>query len=348
MKKTQPFTDLTLSKFCLQTSMLLKSATPLSEGFLLMAKNSKNQSHANTLKEMAKQIEKGIPFYQAMKESSCFPSYVVHMTRLGENTGTLDSTMEKLSEYYEQEYYTKENLRRAITSPTIMLFMLMTILFVLFTKVMPLFSSVYNELGATVPKIATIAIKTGGFLSGFALLLSFVLLLLFLFIWLYSRRQKENTLFYKLLSFIKKHSSISTMIALHRFCSVMSTAYPCGVDLVSACTLAKSVVDHSEIQDKIEQCAYELEQGKSFAEAVQHAELFMDFDLQLVLTGAKTGQLEASLTHLDEEFNIRTYDAIQSLISRLEPAIVMILAVSTGFILLSVMLPLVGVLSSIG
>lgn len=348
MKQPQLFTGLTLSRFCLQTSMLLKSATPLSEGFLLMAKNSKNQSHANTLHIMAEQIKQGTPFSQAMKESSCFPSYVVHMTLLGEQTGTLDVTMERLSEYYEQEYYTKENLRRAITSPAIMLFMLMTILFVLFTKVMPLFSDVYKELGATVPKVAVVAIKVGGILSGFALILSLFLLLLFLFLWLYSRKQKENSLFHRFLSLIEKHSSISTMIALHRFCSVMATAYPCGVDLVSACMLAKSVVSNPDIQDKIEQCAYELEHGKNFSEAVKRAELFVDFDLQLIQTGTKTGQLEPTLSHLDEEYNRRTYDSIQNLISRLEPTIVLVLALSTGLILLSVMLPLIGVLSSIG
>ena len=348
MKQTQLFTGLVLSRFCLQISMLLKSATPLSDGLLLMAKSAGNKERTQILTTMAEQLNQGIPFSQAMKDASCFPSYVLQMTLLGERTGTLDVTMERLAEYYEQEYYTNENLRRAITSPTIMLVMLMAILFVLFTKVMPLFASVYTQLGATIPKIADIAIEIGGVLSGFALILSLLLLLIFLFIWFHSRRNKESAFIQKFLSFIEKRSSISMDIALHRFCSVMATAYPCGLDLGDACTLAESVVTNPSIQTKIKQCSLALRNGKSFSESVEEAGLFSDFDLQIVKTGTTTGQLEPVLRHLDEDYDRRTYESIQNLISRLEPTIVLILALATGLVLLSVMLPLVGVLSAIG
>lgn len=348
MKQRTLFTGLTLSRFCLQTSMLLKSATSLSEGFLLMANNSKNKEQTAVLTNMAEQIKQGIPFSQAMKETACFPSYVLHMTLLGERTGTLDVTMERLSDYYEQEYYTKENLRRAITSPAIMLFILMTILFVLFTKVMPLFANVYTQLGASIPKIAVLSIQTGGILSGIALILSFLLLIFFLFVWLRSRKREESIWLHKLFRILEKHSTIANEIALHRFCSVMATSYPCGIDLVEACTLAQSVVGNQQVEDKIEQCAYELEQGKNFSEAIEQSNLFTDFDLQMIRTGTRTGQLEEVLQYLDEDYNRKTYDSIQSLISRLEPIIVLVLAASTGLVLISVMLPLIGVLSSIG
>ena len=119
--KQPSFSGLTLSRFCFQISMLLKSATPLPEGLLLMAKDSSNLEQTNILSNMSKQLEEGLPFSQVMKESHAFPSYVLHMTLLGEQTGTLDITMERLSEYYEQEHIIYENLRRAITSPMIML-----------------------------------------------------------------------------------------------------------------------------------------------------------------------------------------------------------------------------------
>lgn len=348
MKQTTLFTGLTLSRFCLQISMLLKSATPLSGGLLLMAKDSGNKEHSQILKTMAEQLNQGISFSQAIKETSCFPPYVLYMTLLGERTGTLDITMERLSEYYEQEHYTNENLRRAITSPTIMLMMLMAILFVLFTKVMPLFTGVYTQLGASIPKVATIAIEVGGILSGIALILSFLLLLLFLFIWFHSHQNKENAFIQKLFSLIERHSSISSSIGLHRFCSIMATAYPCGLDLKDACSLAERIVTNKTIQEKIKQCSSALNDGKSFSEAVEQAQLFTDFDLQMVKTGTATGQLEPVLRHLDENYERYTHEAIQNLISRLEPMIVFILALATGMVLLSVMLPLVGVLSAIG
>lgn len=346
--KQPSFSGLTLSRFCFQISMLLKSATPLPEGLLLMAKDSSNLEQTNILSNMSKQLEEGLPFSQVMKESHAFPSYVLHMTLLGEQTGTLDITMERLSEYYEQEHIIYENLRRAITSPMIMLTMLMAILFILFTKVMPLFTGVYTQLGASIPKIATVAIKVGGFLSGVAFVISILLLLMLLFLWIQSEQKKENFLFQKLLTIIKTHSSLFNIIALHRFCSVMVTAYPCGIDLKSSFTLAQEVVEHPDVENKLKLCTLQLEEGKNFSEVVESANLFSDFDLQMIRTGTRTGQLEAVLRYLDSDYNRRSYDIIQNFISRLEPTIILVLAIATGMVLLSVMLPLVGILSSIG
>lgn len=144
-----------------------------------MAKDSSNLEQTNILSNMSKQLEEGLLFSQVMKESHTFPSYVLHMALLGEQTGTLDITMERLSEYYEQEHIIYENLRRAITSPMIMLTILMAILF---TKVMPLFTGVYTQLGVSIPKIGTLAIKVGGILSGVVFVISILLLLMLLFL----------------------------------------------------------------------------------------------------------------------------------------------------------------------
>lgn len=225
-------------------------------------------------------------FFRAYPVSLLFSNfYVLHITLLGEQTGTLDIILEHLSEYYEQEHIIYENLRRAITSPMIMLSMIMAILFILFTKVMPIFTGVYTQLGASIPKIATLAIEVGGFLS--------------------------------------------------------------GVDLKSSFTLAQDVLEHPEVKNKLELCTLQLEEGKNFSEVVESDNLFSDFDLQMIRTGTRTGQLEAVLRYLDSDYNRRSYATIQNFISRLEPTIILVLAISTGMVLLSVMLPLVGILCSI-
>ncbi|MFR6282281.1 MAG: type II secretion system F family protein [Lacrimispora saccharolytica] len=147
MKQSVPFTGLSLSGFCMQISILLKSAVPLYEGLSVMAEDASSPREKEILTAMSDKLRMGFPFSEAVSEAGCFPAYVTQMTVLGERTGTLDETMEHLSRFYEREYRLGENLRRAVTYPAIMIVMLLVILFILFTRVMPIFSGVYEQLG---------------------------------------------------------------------------------------------------------------------------------------------------------------------------------------------------------
>lgn len=149
MKQSVPFTGLSLSGFCMQISILLKSAVPLYEGLSVMAEDASLPKEKEVLSSMSDKLRMGFPFSQAVAEAECFPAYVTQMTLLGERTGTLDAVMEHLSRFYEREYRMGENLRRAVTYPAIMIIMLLAILFILFTKVMPVFSGVYEQLGTS-------------------------------------------------------------------------------------------------------------------------------------------------------------------------------------------------------
>ena len=175
MKQSVPFTGLSLSGFCMQISILLKSAVPLYEGLSVMAEDASSPREKEILTAMSDKLRMGFPFSEAVSEAGCFPAYVTQMTVLGERTGTLDETMEHLSRFYEREYRLGENLRRAVTYPAIMIVMLLVILFILFTRVMPIFSGVYEQLGTSIPDAAQAAIQFGGILSGAALVFAAVL-----------------------------------------------------------------------------------------------------------------------------------------------------------------------------
>lgn len=137
-----------LSAFCLQISLLLRAAIPLDEGLSVMAEDAADEEEKKILLHMSEEVELGSPFSVVLEQVGSYPSYVIRMAKLGEETGTLDQMMASLSEYYEKEYILMKSIKNAVTYPVIMIFMLLVVLFVLFTKVMPIFESVYEQLGA--------------------------------------------------------------------------------------------------------------------------------------------------------------------------------------------------------
>lgn len=346
--KSQVFTGLSLSGFCMQISILLQSAVPLYEGLSVMAEDSENPQEKELLNSMSDQIRMGIPFSKAVEDAGCFPSYVVHMTVLGERTGSLDVTMERLADYYEKEYYLAENLRKALTYPAMMILMLLVILFVLFTKVMPIFSGVYEQLGTSIPPAAAAAISLGGILSGAALAVAALLLVICLVLCIMGRHGKQSAWADSILRAIKTRSKIAHASAARRFCSVMAMTFQCGMDVTEGFHLAEDLVEHPVMKTQIIRSKELLTSGSSFYEAVKDSGLFTGFELQLVRVGGRAGQLDHILSGLADDYDKKASESLESMIAKLEPTIVSILAVAVGLVLLSVMLPLAGVLSTIG
>lgn len=343
-----PFTGLALSGFCMQISILLKSAVPLFEGLSIMAEDAANAHEKEILEQMAKRLRLGVPFHEALKETESFPSYVEHMAMLGERTGRLDSTMEQLAVYYEKEYHLAEDLRKAVTYPAMMIFMLLIILFILFTKVMPVFSGVYEQLGTSIPPAAAAAIRLGGIISGAALILCIALLAAAVLLWLLGKNDSASNAALFCIKKLKSHSKLSASAASRRFCSVMAIALQCGMKLEEAFDTARTLADHPSMEAKIDQCRQSIAAGKSFYDSICEAKLFSGFELQMVRIGSRAGQLDRIMEQLAEEYDRKITEQIDTLIARLEPTIVSILAVAVGLVLLAVMLPLAGILSSIG
>ena len=343
-----PFTGPVLSGFCMQVSILLKSAVPLYEGIKVMAEDAPNEQERTILEQISGKLRLGVPFHEALKESESFPPYVENMVMLGEKTGLLDSTMEQLAEYYDKEYRLAESLRKAVTYPAMMILMLLVILFILFTRVMPVFSGVYEQLGTSIPPAAEAAIRFGGLLSGAALVVALILLITAAFLFFLGKSGIRLSLTERLLESFKSHSATAVLAANRRICSVLSMSLQCGIRLEDAFTMAIALAGNKTVETKLEVCRQQILSGKGFYNSIREAGLFDGFELQMIRISSRAGQLERVMNDLAEEYGRKSEDRIESLIARLEPTIVSVLAIAVGLVLLSVMLPLAGILSSIG
>ena len=345
---TSPYRGFALSGFCMQLSLLYQSAVPIYEGLAVMAEDAATLEEKEILMSMSGKLRMGIGFSEAAKEAGCFPSYMEEMIVLGEQTGTLDVTLKGLASYYEKEAKLAEGLRRALTYPAMMISMLFVILFVLFTKVMPIFTNVYEQLGAQIPPVAQAAIRIGGIASGIALIVIVVLAVAIAVLNLMGRSGKRPAWVESMIRSFRAKSSIPRMTALRRLCGTMSVALRCGLRTEEGLSMAEKLVDHPTVETQIGKAKAAVLDGQSFYNAVKDSDLFSGFDLQLIRVASRSGQLESILEKLADDYDEKSSDALDSMVARMEPVIVTILAVAVGLVLLSVMLPLAGILSAIG
>lgn len=337
-----------LSAFCLQISMLLNAAVPLDEGLSIMSQDSNDAAEKKLLLSMAEGAELGIPLFQLMEENKVFPEYVIRMTRVGQETGTLDKIMEDLALYYEKEHYLLRNIKNALTYPVIMVFMLFAVLFVLFVKVMPVFENVYEQLGAQISPAASSAIRMGGYFSGIVLVAGTVLGVIITGLYVFSSFGIKLEAAEKAVRFVKGRSKISAAVAKYRLCSVMALAIKCGLELEKGLDMAADLVENDKIKTKILECRELMEMGDSCYQAMKKENLFTGFHIQMVQVGQRSGHLDTVMQEISDSYSEEAERAVDGILARFEPTLVAILAIAVGFILLSVMLPLVGILASIG
>ena len=337
-----------LSAFCLQIGLLLEAAVPLDEGLAIMAEDAGCEDEKQLLLYMAEGAELGDPFFKVLEDAGTFPLYVVRMAKLGQQSGTLDQMMKSLSDYYEKEYRLLVNVKNALTYPIMMVVMLLVVLFVLFSKVMPVFDQVYEQLGAKMSPAARSAIRLGGLFSGAALIAAAVIALAVFGIWAASRFGHRISRVDKMVNYVKCHSRIALAIANRRFTSVLALTLKSGMEFEKGLELAGELVDNGKVAAQIEKCGRTLETGASYYQAMKDTGLFSGFYVQMIKVGSRSGRLDAVMEEISEDFEQAADQSMDNMLARFEPTIVAVLAVSVGLVLLSVMLPLVGVLAAIG
>lgn len=337
-----------LITFCNQMALILKSGISSLEGIYIMEEGDVADEGKEILKEIREEIEMCGMLYPAMEKSGVFPEYALHMTEIGEQTGRLDETMEALAAYYQREEETLEAVKSAVTYPIAMLGMMLVIIVVLFVKVMPVFEQVYLQLGQEMTGVARNILNIGNWMRQSALVLAVlaVIALIFAVIAVFSEKFR-NKVFEKILKigFMKK---IAWKRARTKFASGMAMSLKSGLDMDESLLLSEKLVDYEPLRKQIAVCQEQMKMREPFPKAIKEAHIFEGMQERLMVIGYETGATDEVMEQSADLYQKELQDQIQKMIGILEPTLVGILCLIVGVILLSVMLPLVGIMAGIG
>lgn len=335
-----------ISFFCAQISQLLGAGIPLSEGFGVMLEDAGTARINELLSKMRDQLEDRIPLSKVLANSGMFPPYVLRMTEVGEATGQLDRIMGDLSRYYEKEAELKKTLKSAAAYPLVMVVIMLAVLFLLAWQVMPVFEGVFAQLGAEFSPTTSSIIHWIGIFSGAGLGLV-ALILIVLGVALLVDRGRGNA-FGGLRRKLFSRQKLFMEIATCRLAEILSLALHSGMDVDQGAEMALSLVDNVTIENKIKICKGITEKGGSFPEAVKKAGLFTAMQRQMIQVGMRTGKLDETMSRISADCGDEVDDRVSRSMGKLEPVLTTVLSIVAGGILILVMFPLLGVLSSIG
>lgn len=346
MKKTLKNGE--LITFCEQLAMILHSGISVLEGLSIMTEEAESGEGKEILKNLYAVMEETGFLYMALQESGVFPEYMVQMTEIGEMSGRLDEVMASLARRYEREEAISDSIRGAVLYPSIMFGMLTVIILVLVIKVMPGFEQVLAQMGSEMTGVSAMLLKLGQSMSRYSYIFMAILLLLagFILYISFTKKGKEMLKSWTEHFFLTKGLAESTAAA--RFAGGMAMCLASGLDTEQSLGMTGNLIDHKGLREKIDRCKESVSLGEDLSEALKQTGIFKGIYCQMITIGYKAGSMEQAMSRAADIYEEELEQKIQSILSVLEPTMIAVLSVIIGSILLSVMLPLMAVMSGMG
>ena len=338
-----------LSVFCDQIALMLESGMTLKDGIDMLAEDEEKQgAKVRPYSLMRETIEETGSLYIAMKEREDeWPHYMVEMVGIGEETGRLEDIMRNLSSYYLREGKIKDAASSAVTYPLVLGVMMVVIIAVLLWRVMPVFRRVLSSLGVD-PEGSSVRLMNVGTIAGWVVLglIGVMILAVVVVVLLMKTKHREKVMAF-LRNLLPPVQRVSHKLSSSRIAGMLGMMLSGGFPIENAMDMAANALDDEQSIAKVKEIKAEMDKGEPFADAIASSGLFTEFYNRILKIGAASGHEPQVMTKIAEVYEEQVEDDLARLISLIEPVLVALLSIVIGAILLSMMLPMAGVMSSL-
>lgn len=340
--------DKEIARLCRALAQLQHAGISLSDGVHLLRQQENGSLHS-LLTLLGEKMDAGVQLSEAMEVSGVFPPLVIGMTRIGENTGRLEESLQSLGEYYEERCRTARQIRSALTYPSLMLVLMLAVIAVLLVQVLPVFDQVYSSLGTRLTGAAAGLLYLGQVLKRLMPVLLAMLLVIAAaacaYRFLPALRQRVNG------TARRRFGDRGPMREFNnaRFARGLSMGLSSGLTLDEAVALAcQLLADVPGATARGEACAAALAEGDSLSDALSKGGLLLPTQAQMLNLGLLGGNADQVMAEIAADLMTDARQSLEDSVSRIEPAMVLVSSLLVGAILLSVMLPLMDIMSTIG
>ena len=337
-----------ISNLCLELATLLHAGVSAADGLFLLAEETDHAEDREFLKGMARQLDEGMSLPETMRESGRFPDYVFGLMKVGERSGRKEALM-ALSDYYDNRSRMDRRIRDALLYPAVMLMLMLVVIVVLLVKVLPVFNDVYAALGGRLTGMAGGLLAMGRVLDALMPLLCAILAVLVVFMAAFAMCGSFRE---KILGWWQKRNGdrgVSRQMQTARLAHALAMGLRSGLPLEEALQLAGDLQgDVSAAKARCEDCVERLEKGEDLATALKTSGVLPASACRLLSLGQKSGSSDTVMEEVARRLSEESEAALDAKVSRVEPTLVLVTSLLVGVILLSVMLPLMHIMTAIG
>ncbi len=292
--------------------------------------------------DVLKQVRTGVSLSEAMAmEGSAFPPMMINMFRSAEASGTLEATAKQMAEYYSKEYKLNKKIKSSMTYPKILGVLMVIVLIIIMGYVIPQFEDLFAQM-ESLPATTEILLGISDFVAEKWYLLILFGIITFIFFKLLFSIPAVHLIKDKMKIKMPKIGKLMKIIYTARFARTLASLYNAGLPIIQCLSIARDTIDNRYIESQFESVIKNVQAGQNLSEALAKVDGFTKKLVSSVVVGEETGTLDEMLNSAADQLEYDSEMAIQGMVSMLEPAIIVVLAVLVGFIIISIIQPIYG------
>ena len=334
--------------FLRQFSVMLKAGIPISDSLNNLHRQKYSKAFKKVLQKVYFDIESGVLLSTAFaKHPNVFPRFFVNMVAIGEASGTLDSVMSNMADYYENDRKIKKKASSAMIYPKLLIGMIIVVVIFLCLVVIPQFESTIIQLGGEVPTITKIVMGISKFIQNyfFIILLGFAFLISLII--LFFKTNKGRHFKDALVLHLPIISKIEKNLITARFSRAFVILLKSGMTMIEILENLRRMLGNQVYTTKFDYVIEEVKRGKRIATSIEATRLFPTMLTEMINVGEQSGNIEEVLESTGSYFDEQVEMSIAKAVSIIEPIAIIILGMLVAIVVLSVIVPMMSMMNSI-
>ena len=333
--------------FTRQVAMMLNAGLTLIEALDILKKQTTKQSFKKIINDITEEIKAGSSFSTALRKyTSYFSHLYIALVRAGEASGKLTEILLKLADNLEKEREFKEKVKGALIYPAIIIIAMIIVIFIMITFVLPKLLNLYKDFNMNLPFTTTLLIFISSFMTKFWPLVAVGVFLIVIVFRNYLKTKEGKFIYDSTLlkiPVLKEIIKTSSLVDVTRTLSILIGS---GVSILEALEIVKDTLENVVYQKAFLNIYKKVEKGVSLGTAMEEEEIFPPILVQMTQVGEQTGHLDETLARISRYFEMESELAVKAMTTLIEPAILVFLGVSVGFLVMSVITPIYNLTSS--
>ncbi|MDB5224518.1 MAG: Type secretion system domain, type pilus assembly protein PilC [Candidatus Adlerbacteria bacterium] len=317
--------------------------------FRLLGEQAEKPFVRQVLTTISDDLQGGMSISQALsKHPRVFTDFYVNMVRAGEETGKLTETFAYLAEYIDRSYEVASKVRNALIYPGFIVFTFVTVMTLMLTIVIPKIGSILEDAGGELPVYTRIILGMSSFLVDYGIFLLIGLIVGGFFVIRYTKTPAGRKAVSSLQLELPFIGNLYQKLYLSRIADNMHVMLVSGITAVRALEITAAVVENDIYEALLTEAVAGVKAGTPLHEMLaQHPKEIPSIMVQMLQIGHETGETAAILDRLAKFYNREVNASVDTLVSLIEPIMIVMLALGVGFLLASVLLPIYNTTSSL-
>lgn len=331
-----------------QMATLFEAKVPAIESFKLIAGETQNQKLKKSLSEIIDDVKGGVFISQALaKHPDIFSKFYVNMIRAGEEAGKLGEIFSYLADYLERFYELTAKTKKALIYPIFVVATFIVVVSLMMAFVIPRLTVILTEVGQELPIYTRIVIGASNFVRDFGVFILLALIAGAVFLWRYSKTESGKLAIARFELSVPYIGTLFKKFYISRITDSLETSITSGISLVRGLEISADIVGNEFYRRILSETVDEVRSGKPLSSSFSKYENIPPLVYQMIKIGEESGKLDFILKTLSRFYKREVENDVETLISLIEPAMIVVLGLGVGILLIAILGPIYNIASGI-